>query len=189
MYENLLRPDAIRLGLTSTDAADAVVQCGHILTGTGAVTEPYVAAMLDRARTVPAAIGRGVALPHGVGPARQHVRRTALALAQFPDGVDWWGESVSVCVAIACREDEPVGLISLLTRLLLDERQSTALRAATDPDEVFALLRNGRAELTGAGDDGPAPVPSFEPSGRRSTTNWARLAYPPVPAFTAAEGG
>lgn len=39
--------------------------------------EPYVEAMLDRERAVSTGIGRGVALPHRVGPALEHVRRTA----------------------------------------------------------------------------------------------------------------
>jgi mannitol/fructose-specific phosphotransferase system IIA component len=180
---DVLRLDAIRLGLTAVDANDAIVQCGRILRQTDAVDEPYVAAMLDRERTVSTIIGRGVALPHGgVGPAQRHVRRTTLALAQFPEGVDWRGEPVSVCVAVACREGEPVELISLLSRLLLG-KQPEALRMATDRHEVLALLRDGWAELTRPADVEPGPVLPFEPTARRSGSAWAWLAYPTVPGF------
>jgi mannitol/fructose-specific phosphotransferase system IIA component len=184
---DVLRIDAIRLGLDAVDADDAVVQCGRILTQVGAVDEPYVAAMLDRERAVSTVIGHRVAVPHAVGPARRHVRRTTLALARFPGGVDWRGEPVSMCAAIACREGEPVELISLVVRLL-DERRCEALRAATDRDEVFALLRDGWAELTRPAGSELIPVSSFEPTARRSASSWAWLAYPTVPGPTAQDG-
>ena len=141
MSADVLRPDAVRLGLTATDLTDAIVQCGQVLAGIGAVEPPYVAAMVEREQGVSTFVGRGVAIPHGTEAARQYVRRTAVAVLQFPDGVDWRGDVVSVCVAIAAAGDEHVGLMSALAQLLLDERQAEQLRTATDTGTVLGLLR------------------------------------------------
>ncbi|MFD9702429.1 PTS sugar transporter subunit IIA [Lentzea sp. NPDC059081] len=176
MSVDVLRPDAVLLDATAADADDAVARCGQVLTRIGAVEAPYVTAMLARERAVSTVVGRGVALPHGVGPARQHVLRTAVAVVRFPAGVDWRGDRVTVCAALACREDEPVELISLVTRLVLDEQQVAALHAATDPVQVVDLLRTGLARLAD-----PAPLPPVPAAARRSASAWAWLAHPPVP--------
>ncbi len=182
MSVDALRLDAIVLEAKAADVDDAVVQCGQVLTRIGAVEKAYVTAMLARERAVSTVIGRGVAIPHGVGPAQQHVRKTAVAVLRFPGGIDWRGERVTVCAALACREDEPVRLISLMTRLLLDPHHADALRAATDRAQVLELLRNGVARLVD-----PEPPCSHPPAARRSTSAWAWLAHPPVPVT--AEGG
>ena len=137
----MLRPEAIRLGLAAGGMTDAIVQCGRVLVEIGAVDEPYIAAMVEREEGVSTFVGRGVSIPHGTDTSRQYVRRTAMAVLQFPDGVDWNGDTVSVCVAIAAAGDEHVGLMSTLAQLLLDERQAQQLRTATDPATVLGLLR------------------------------------------------
>lgn len=138
---DVLRPEAVRLGLTAAGMTDAIIQCGRVLMDIQAVEQPYIAAMVEREEGVSTFVGRGVAIPHGTDTARQYVRRTAVAVLQFPDGVDWNGDPVSVCVAIAAAGDEHVGLMSALAQLLLDEGQAHLLRTATDPGTVLGLLR------------------------------------------------
>lgn len=173
--------DAIRLGLTARDKDDVITRCGRVLVDIGAVDEPYIDAMRERERVVSTFVGRGVAFPHGTGGARQHVRRTALAILQFPEGVAWGGDDVvSVCVAIAAKDDEHVDLMSLLARLLLDEQQIGVLRTTADPATVLALLRRsqtGLADGDRARRDGLTALP---PTLRPSLVR-APLGYPPVP--------
>ena len=51
--------------------------------------------MLEREKSVSTFIGEGVAIPHGTDESRALVRRTTLGVLQFPDGVDWDGNTVT----------------------------------------------------------------------------------------------
>jgi mannitol/fructose-specific phosphotransferase system IIA component len=88
-------------------------------------------------------MGEGVAIPHGTDQARALVRRTALGFLQYPDGVDWDGETVYLCIPIAASGDEHVGVLSALAEILVDDDSAAALRTATDVDQVLALLNPG----------------------------------------------
>jgi mannitol/fructose-specific phosphotransferase system IIA component len=136
----LLEPAAIRLGRTAADRADAIAQVGAVLLESGAVDEEYVAAMHEREASVSTYIGEGVAIPHGTDASRAHVRRSALTVVGFPAGVDWDGERVSLCVGIAAQGSEQVGVLSALAKVLMDPEKAAALRAATEPETVLALL-------------------------------------------------
>jgi len=131
---------ASRLAESATSRDDAIARCGAVLVGTGAVDPAYVDAMLEREQSISTYVGEGVAIPHATLAGKEAVRRDALAVLRFPDGVDWGGEQVSVCVAIAARGDGHVALLSELAQILLDSDKARALREATDPDEVLRLL-------------------------------------------------
>jgi PTS system mannitol-specific IIA component len=137
----LLGPEAIRLQRYATDRDDAIRQCGELLVAVGAVDPTYVDAMLLREQSISTFVGEGVAIPHGTLAGKDAVHRDALAVLRFPDGVDWDGFPVTVCVAIAARGDGHVAILSELARILLDPDQAAALRAAEDPDTVLSLLR------------------------------------------------
>ncbi len=138
---DLLDRRAVRLDETATDRDDAIRQCGQILIGIGAVDPTYVDAMLARERLISTYVGEGVAIPHGTLDGKAAVRRDALAVVRFPDGVDWDGHQVSVCVAIAAHADGPSHhVLAELAEILLDPHRAAALRAATDVDEVIRLL-------------------------------------------------
>ena len=61
-------------------------------------TSGYAAAILEREGQISTYMGEGVAIPHGTDQARAFVRRTTLGFLQFPDGVDWDGETVYLCI-------------------------------------------------------------------------------------------
>jgi PTS system mannitol-specific IIA component len=138
MAEELLSPRAIRLAQTATDRDEAIRQCGLVLVEIGAVDPSYVDSMLARERSISTYIGEGVAIPHGV--TKDGVHRDALAVLRFPDGVDWGGSMVSVCVAIAAQGDGHVEILGELAQVLLDPLKAKALREATSPDVVRELL-------------------------------------------------
>ncbi len=142
----LLDRDAIRLAEHAADQTDAIRRCGAVLIEVGAVEAAYVEAMLDRERSISTYVGEGVAIPHGTLASKDAVRRDALAVLRFPDGVDWAGQQVNVCVAIAARGNGHVALLAELAELLLDPVKAQALREATDPDEVLALMTPAREE-------------------------------------------
>ncbi|MEW2385449.1 PTS sugar transporter subunit IIA [Micromonospora sp. NPDC047707] len=137
----LLDRRAIRLRETAADREDAIRRSGAVLVETGAVDPAYVETMLARERAVSTYVGEGVAIPHGTLAGKDAVRRDALAVLRFPAGVDWGGEQVVLCVAIAARGDGHVALLAQLAEILLNPERARALRAATDADEVLRLLK------------------------------------------------
>lgn len=137
---DLLARDAIRLGERAGSRDEAVRRCGEVLVEIGAVGPAYVEAMLEREQSVSTYIGEGVAIPHGTLNSKETVVRDALAVLAFPDGVDWGGEDVRVCVAIAAAGDGHVDILAALAEILMEPDQAARLRGATTADEVLNLL-------------------------------------------------
>ncbi|SDI37998.1 PTS system IIA component, Fru family [Actinokineospora alba] len=139
---DVLARNGIRLGLTAADKWDAIAQSGALLDELGAVDPGYAQTMVDRERSVTTYIGEGVAIPHGTDAARALVRRTTLGVLQFPDGVDWNGNTVTICVAIAAKGDEHVAVLSALARILMEPDQAHTLRTSSTADDVYDLLHS-----------------------------------------------
>jgi len=136
----VLSKDGIRLGLSAVDKWDAIKQCGALLDELGAVEPGYPAAMLERERSVSTFVGEGVAIPHGTDAARALVRRTTLGVLQFPAGVDWDGQRVTLCVAIAAKGEEHVAVLSELAQILMEPDKAALLRTSAEVDEVYRML-------------------------------------------------
>lgn len=146
MTASLLEPTAVHLGLRATDRFDAVTQAGRALLQIGAVDEPYLDAMLERERGLSTYLGEGFALPHGTDASRVNVRRPAIAVLQFPDGVEWDGEQVHVAIAVASASDEHVRVLAALATVITDPDRAEQLRTATDPEVVMELLKPSQEE-------------------------------------------
>jgi mannitol/fructose-specific phosphotransferase system IIA component len=144
----VLQADGVRLACVAADKWDAVRQSGAVLVQLGAVEPAYATAMIEREQSVSTFIGEGVAIPHGTDASRALVRRTALAVLAFPGGVDWDGNDVRMCVAIAARGEEHVTVLSGLAQILMEPDQAERLRTAADPAVVVELL----SSLAEAGD-------------------------------------
>ena len=136
----VLRADAVRLGLRATDKDDALRQCGAVLVEVGAAGPAYAEAMLEREQLVSTYMGMGFAIPHGTDASREHITRPGLAFLQFPDGVDWDGKECQVCIAIASRSDEHIGILQSLAVVLSDPGPAQRLRETTSVDDVLELL-------------------------------------------------
>lgn len=140
---SLLSEESIRLDVHAEDRFDAVKQCGVALLESGAVDESYIDAMLQREHSVSTFVGEGVAIPHGTLAGKEAVKRDALVVLRFPDGVDWEGNRVSVCVGIAAAGGGHIALLSQLAEILLDPAKAERLRSATSSEQVYALLTPG----------------------------------------------
>jgi mannitol/fructose-specific phosphotransferase system IIA component len=138
--DELLPHDAVRLGLRAFDRFDAVRQSGNVLVEIGAVEAPYVDAMLEREQQISTSMGEGFAIPHGTDESRRWIKETKLVFLQFPDGVDWGDDTVTVCVGIAAVGDEHVGLLARLAQVLVVPEQAAGLRDARRIEDVLAIL-------------------------------------------------
>lgn len=150
----LLAREAIRLDEHAAEKTAAVWLCGQALVDCGAVEPAYVPAMLEREESVSTYVGEGVAIPHATLAGKGAVLRDALCFLRFPDGVDWDGERVSVCIGIAAAGDGHVEILAELAQILLDPARAHALRTATSADDVLAMLTPS--------DDAPEPAPALE---------------------------
>ena len=136
----VLSAEAVRLGLGATDKEDALRQCGAVLVEIGAAGPAYADAILEREQSVSTYMGEGFAIPHGTDASREHINRAALAFLQFPGGVDWNGKECFVCIAIASKSDEHIGILQSLAMVLSDQESAKRLRETTSVDEVLELL-------------------------------------------------
>lgn len=145
----LLKRDAIILDAVASDRWEAVRRTGQVLVDSGAVDPSYIDAMLERERTMTTYIAEGVSIPHATLAGKEAVKRDALAFVRFPAGVDWDGQTTTVCVGIAARGNGHVSILGELAMILLDPERAAALRAADDPSTVLALLTPGDPTPTG----------------------------------------
>lgn len=145
MVDAMLTRDGVRLGLTAVDRSDAIRQAGEVLVEIGAVEALYVDAMHERERVLSSYVGEAFALPHGTDPSRRYVTHSAVAFLQFPNGVDWEGENVRACIAIAAQSDEHTDVMARLAGVLLDAGKAELLRSTTNPEDVLELLEPERS--------------------------------------------
>ena len=137
----LLAESSIRLDLTATDQDDAIRQTGAALLEVDAIDVAYIDAMFEREKSISTFVGEGVAIPHGTLAGKDSVKKDAIVVLRFPDGVDWDGNDVRVCVGIAARGNGHIALLSQLAIVLLDPDKAAVLRAATTSAEVYELLK------------------------------------------------
>jgi mannitol/fructose-specific phosphotransferase system IIA component len=140
MSGTLLSRDAIRVGLSAADRYDAIQKAGELLIGIGAVEPDYVEAMHQREEILSSYVGESFALPHGTDASRKYIKQPAVAFLQFPDGIDWDGERVKACIAIAARSDEHTEVMARLAEVLVDADKAELLRTTEDPNDVLGLL-------------------------------------------------
>jgi PTS system mannitol-specific IIA component len=136
----LLDRRAIRLAEQAESQQAAIRGCGQALVDIGAVHRSYVQTMLDREESISTYLGEGVAIPHGTVAGKDAVLRDALAVLKFPDGVDWGGEKVTICIAIAARGDGHLAILTELAQVLSDPDHARELREATSAEDVLRLL-------------------------------------------------
>ncbi|WP_225753053.1 PTS sugar transporter subunit IIA [Actinotalea sp. Marseille-Q4924] len=136
----LLPTGAIRLAEQAADRTAAVRLCGQALVESGAVGPDYVDAMLEREASISTYVGEGVAIPHATLAGKEAVLRDGLCFVRFPEGVDWDGFPVTVCIGIAAKGDGHVALLAELAQVLLDPERAEALRTAEDTETVLRML-------------------------------------------------
>jgi PTS system mannitol-specific IIA component len=137
----LIGDDSIRLGLRAVDRFEAVDLCGRALVEAGAVSEGYIASMLERERSVSTFIGEGVAIPHGTSAGKDSVNRPAMVVLGFAQGVDWGdGDTARVCIGIAAPAGGHVALVARLAEILLDPSLAERLRTASHPQQIRGLF-------------------------------------------------
>lgn len=138
-HEVLARESVVLTGSATTRDA-AIDEAGRLLLDRGAVDEGYIAAMHEREESVSTYMGSFLAIPHGTNAAKDHIRKSAVSVIRYPEGIDWNGKQVKFVVGVAGVNNEHLHILSSIAKVFTDKAQVAQLEAATSVDEVMALF-------------------------------------------------
>ncbi|MGP3777576.1 PTS mannitol transporter subunit IICBA [Halanaerobium saccharolyticum] len=135
--KGILKKENIKLGLESVKRTEAIKKAGQLLVDSGYVDQDYVEAMLDREKEMSTYIGQGVAIPHGVGAAKKKIKKTGISVLQFPEGVDFKGETAYLVIAIAGVGNEHLKILANLSEMIEENESAEKLRTTDDIDYIY----------------------------------------------------
>ena len=137
---SILKKNNIVLGLESVSKEEAIKRAGEILAKEDYVKEEYIQAMLEREEIVSTYIGMGVAIPHGVGEAKKEVKKSGIAVLQYPNGIKFGDEVAYLVVGIAGVGDEHLTILSNIAMSLEDEGLVEKLRKTYDVNDILKVF-------------------------------------------------
>jgi PTS system mannitol-specific IIC component len=137
--EILARESVVLTGSATTRDA-AIDEAGRLLLARGAVDEDYVRAMHEREQSVSTYMGSFLAIPHGTNAAKDHIRKSAVSVIRYPEGIDWNGKQVKFVVGVAGINNEHLHILSSIAKVFTNKEQVARLEAATSEDEVLELF-------------------------------------------------
>ncbi len=138
--KDILVPSAVRLNATAGNKEEAITAAGELLAGCGYVEKAYIAEMLKREELITTYLGNGVAIPHGTEQSRDMVNKTGLSLIQFPQGIDFNGETAYILIGIAANDDSHLDILANLAEVVGDTETVDKLVHAGSYEEIFKLL-------------------------------------------------
>ena len=139
--DRLLTPERILTGLAAEPMEDAVRRAGHLLEAAGCVKEGYTEAMLERERITSTYMGAGLALPHGTAAAKDSVLRSGICVLQYPEGIDYAGETAYLIIGIAGVGDAHLDILARLSSILEDEAVLERLSHEAKAEEILQTLQ------------------------------------------------
>lgn len=142
-----LEKKSIALGVEAAGKREAIEIVGELLVQNGHIDPGYIESMMGRESVANTFLGNGIAIPHGLPENRDLIKKTGIAVLQFPKGVAWNpGETVFLVVGIAAKSDEHITILTNLTHILDDPDTIASLSQTTDADEIAKVLSGERRE-------------------------------------------
>ena len=138
--ENVLVKESIKLNQASVTKEEAIRAVGALLVERGAVEPAYVEAMLEREKIVTTYMGMGIAIPHGTAEAKGTVKKTAITMIQYPEGVDFGDEKAELVFGIAGIGDEHLDLLGKIAGTLDDPEVLEKMKTTDDVDWILEIL-------------------------------------------------
>lgn len=121
----------IFLNLKSVSKFDAIKLAGEKLVNNGYVNVKYIDTMIEREKISTTYLGMGFAIPHGTNESKNEIINSGIVILQFPDGIDFDGETAYILIAIAGKNDEHLEILSHIS-IILDEDLNNKLRKETN---------------------------------------------------------
>ena len=138
--KDVIVKDSILLNQPSVTKEEAIRKAGELLVARGAVEPGYVDAMQERERMVSTYMGMGIAIPHGTAQAKGTVKKTAISMVQYPEGVDFGAEKAQLVFGIAGIGDEHLDLLAKIAGCLDDPAVLEKMKTTDDIDWIMKTL-------------------------------------------------
>jgi PTS system mannitol-specific IIC component len=133
----------ILLGLESVTRDEAIKRAGSMLVEDGYVSEKYVDAMFEREEIVSTFIGNGLAIPHGVGQAKNLIKKSGIVVLQYPDGIDYNGNTCYLVIGISGKDNDHIKILSNIAEQLGELEKAQELWKTDDLEKVYNIFVNG----------------------------------------------
>ncbi|MBC8060258.1 MAG: PTS mannitol transporter subunit IICBA [Clostridiaceae bacterium] len=139
---SVLRKKNIKLNLKAADKYEAIRTAGRLLVDGGYVEEGYIEAMIDRENDLSTYVGQGVAIPHGVGAAKEKIINSGMIVLQYPEGVLFGEELAYIVVGIAGVGDKHLGILGNIAMAIgeANEEVLNKLRHTEDIKFIYELF-------------------------------------------------
>lgn len=136
-----LQKSNIMLRMQSENKESAIQRVGNRLVENGYVDARYVEGMFAREESMTTYIGNGVAIPHSLPEYVQYIQTSGIAIAQYPDGVDFGnGNTAYLVIGIAGKGEEHMEVLSQIAIVCSEQENVERLVQATTVDEVLSVL-------------------------------------------------
>ncbi|PPF88748.1 PTS mannitol transporter subunit IIA [Subtercola sp. Z020] len=137
---DVLTQNSIKIHGTAETKEEAIAEANELLLAVGAVTNDYLASMLERENSVSTYMGNYLAIPHGTNEGKDAILASALSFVRYAKPIDWNGEEVRFVVGIAGKEGGHLDILSKIAIIFSDEDEVEKLLKAPSDEAVFALL-------------------------------------------------
>ena len=137
-YYGVLDPKNIKTGQKSVSKEDAIDMAGQLLVDGGYVLPEYIEAMQEREKVYSTYIGEGIAIPHGVGAAKDKIIRTGISVLQFPEGVIFGENKVAfLVVGIAGKGNEHMKILTNIAEFIQEGEAIKELFTIKDSEKIY----------------------------------------------------
>src|SRR5690606_1488463 len=193
MSAALMTPELVRLDVAPPGDKHAVIgMMADIVAATGrAERDGLEAGLLKREESFATGMPGGFAIPHCRTEA---VREAALGLVRLSEPVDFGGpdgpaDLILAIAAPAGTDDQHLKLLAQLSRALIRPEFLAALRAATTPEEVSALVTDVVEPAETASDEAASDESAQSPSADATPSAAGAEATPVLLAITSCPTG
>ncbi len=131
------------VNLESCTKQEAIRLAGKLLVEKDCVEKEYVEGMIKREEIATTYLGSGVAIPHGTGELKKHIKKTGLVVLQFPQGVDFDGELAFLIVGIAGLGNDHLPILQTVASIMLEDDILESILHSTDKEFIYKTLIKG----------------------------------------------
>ena len=139
--DEILKVENILTGLAPESKEEAIRRAGMLLHESGYVDAAYVDAMIERENLTTTYMGMGLAIPHGTSEAKTAVKKSGIAVLQYPEGVDFGDEKAHLIIGIAGVGDTHLEILAKVSEALEDEEVLERLSKSAEASEIYETLK------------------------------------------------
>lgn len=133
----VLKRENVIVGQKSVSRDEAIKFAGQLLIDSGYVSKDYIDAMYRREEIVSTFIGNGVAIPHGVGDARGLIKKSGLVVIQYPEGIDYNGNTCYLVIGISGKDNDHIKILSNIATEIGEIEKAQELWKTPDADLIY----------------------------------------------------